>query len=373
MALFNSDTSPSVNRPRVGDVCTGNRTTRRATSVKVHVSGKGNISMKVACWNMRCKFDLQRVGSALENGNFDILMLSDCQPRRMPAGEVEVASLDVSLPESAGTAFTVVYSRCVAIATRYKILKHTLSASGRILWADCMCERNERIRIVAVYVPPATPNRRTLCERTFGELEEVVCSTPDQSELICGGDLNSRTGFDLDGGELGTCYGRHCTGGTNANSDLLLDLMITCKLKLPATFIRRSSWVRRWTWRNPKTKRTSEIDHFLTRQKGRAIYHNVRARSDLCPGSDHRVLVAQIVILRQPKRHIRQQASYSPLSLLAVDEESQEATLFRARLQDLASLIDPPPQRLKRGLSMIEDVALQTFPRRIRPPSRLDF
>ena len=110
--------------------------------------------MKVARWNMRCKLDLQRVGSALETGNLDILMFSDCQLRRMPTGEVEVASLDVSLPESAGTAFTVVYFRCVVIATRYKILKHTLPAFVRILWADCMCERNERIRFLQ-QVPPA--------------------------------------------------------------------------------------------------------------------------------------------------------------------------------------------------------------------------
>ena len=80
---------------------------------------------------MRCTFDLQRVGSALETGNLDIRMLSDCQLRRMPTGEVEVANLDVSLAESEGTAFTVVYFRCVVIATRYKILNHTLSL-GRL-------------------------------------------------------------------------------------------------------------------------------------------------------------------------------------------------------------------------------------------------
>ena len=121
--------------------------------------------IKAACWNMRCNFDLDRVESALQAGKFDILMLADCQPKQMARFTTSKMTCDIPLSEVEVVPYAVISSRDVGLATRLGVIRHELSDSGRILYADCRVE-DERVRVISVYVRPAIPRRSVLCELT---------------------------------------------------------------------------------------------------------------------------------------------------------------------------------------------------------------
>ena len=109
------------------------------------MSGECNIStvIKAAGRNMRCNFGLDRVTNALQTGKLDILTLFDCRPKGLVSGDIVVTDLMVPVSETREVTYSLIYTSCVAIATRFKVEKHGLSQSGRILWVDCLCENEE--------------------------------------------------------------------------------------------------------------------------------------------------------------------------------------------------------------------------------------
>jgi hypothetical protein len=52
------------------------------SQVKATVSSKKtSMTMRIACWNMRCKFSIRRITKAIEDGRLDSLSLADTRAK----------------------------------------------------------------------------------------------------------------------------------------------------------------------------------------------------------------------------------------------------------------------------------------------------
>jgi len=305
---------------------------------------------------MRCKFSTERVRKSLEDGRLDTLLLSDCRPRNSGPEPLQVQDFDTH-PPGHTQKYTLITSKWVAIATNLKIRSFDISPSGRILWADCTI-RSRNIRLISVYAPPS--KHTTLNEQVFAELTEITRTTPRRSEMICGGDFNARAGFDLT--QKGPQYGPHTWGGTNPNSTLLLELLSACELQLPASFIRRP-WKHRWTWRNPRSRKTWEIDHIITKRNGGLRFRSIKARNDICHGSDHRAVVAIVDLLLEKTPPPKRKHDHAVFSSLAVGNDPTLLQAFETKLSELPHTTTADPTTgYEADLQIIRTAALSTFP-----------
>ena len=266
------------------------------------------IPLRIATWNIGKKFSRKLVQRLLSQGKLDALLLCNVKRPRDPSiYPVTPISYIVSGNADSKTTYYQVHNDFVAIATIHPIDSHRATENGRTIQAD-ISVGGRLVRLITTYVPPHSESRpaNTLAaDETFQDLSRLARATPAKYELIIGGDFNARPVFpdhptDKHVGQMRIdnlldANGQPRFGASNEHSQRLLDLLIQADLCLPDTYLRQA-WRRRWTSRNPNNGNCHQHDHFLCRSSGRTAFKRISTRTDITPGSDHRVVCAHVTL-----------------------------------------------------------------------------
>ena len=134
----------------------------------------------------------------------------------------------------------------------------------------------------------------------YDELNTTISSITAHNFLLALRDFNAHIGRTSHEASPQTISRYFYHQETNDNGVRLVSL---CEIsRLISTFHRqrrRNSYM--WTWEHPEGVHKVQIDHILLRGKWRNSVRNCRAYSTVEPGSDHRIVTAELKIsLRVP-------------------------------------------------------------------------
>ena len=314
---------------------------------------------RLGIWNMRSSFDEERVRQAMRDGRLDALFLSELRKPNSPSlTELDPVTFNFTHHPPNKDPLThegwAILSKYVGFVTRYPIINHRFSETGRVLSVDCRVD-GHIFRFVSVYVPPAIRRHAALAGRVFNEIQEVAEDTPSSTELVIGGDFNARIGF---GRSPDSHIGIGQLGGVNLNSPHLLDLLLASNLSIPASFL-RVPWRNRWTWRHAGGN-AYQIDHFLCPTIRRGRFRKITARRDIAGGSDHRLVLA---IMDLPSGgHPSPRPNHRSLQYT---EDRDVVTAYREQLAPLQQLLDSannnPADVLRKGTRIIKAAVERSF------------
>jgi len=153
--------------------------------------------------------------------------------------------------------------------------------------------------VLGVYGP--TEDSPTNEKDIFMEtLQEQIETVKANQELIIAGDLNGRTGKRMNDSTVGP-YGEDLT---NENGERLIELCEFNNLRITNGFYRHKD-IHKYTWTQEKRKLKSIIDYIITNNNSKMSIKDVRVKRGAECGTDHKLLIAEIELPWNWKKHIR--------------------------------------------------------------------
>ncbi|XP_047002876.1 craniofacial development protein 2-like [Schistocerca americana] len=134
---------------------------------------------------------------------------------------------------------------------------------------------------------PTTDAEKEIIDQFYGDLQELLLSTPKKDIVFIVGDRNAKVGNEAVEG----ITGKHGLGTTNEAGQRLLEFCQENSLIITNTLFQLPKQ-RLYTWTSPDGQH--QIDYILCKQRWKSAVQSATTRPGADCGSDHELLIAKI-------------------------------------------------------------------------------
>ena len=150
--------------------------------------------------------------------------------------------------------------------------------------------RGYKLTIIGIYAPNED-NGATVKDEFFANLNEEIVKSGSGRQLILMGDMNGRIGRKT-GDTVVENFGED---RVNDNGERLIELCTQTSLKIRNGFFNHKS-IHKYTWQQHTKNLKTIIYYVITKQDSKLKIQDVRAYRGPNCGTDHKLLVAKILL-----------------------------------------------------------------------------
>ncbi|XP_049946671.1 craniofacial development protein 2-like [Schistocerca serialis cubense] len=155
------------------------------------------------------------------------------------------------------------------------------------------------ITVIQVYAP-TTDAEKEIIDQFYGDLQELLLSTPKKDIVFIVGDWNAKVGNEAVEG----ITGKYGLGTTNEAGQRLLEFCQENSLIITNTLFQLPKR-RLYTWTSPDGQHRNQIDYILCNQRWKSAVQSATTRPGADCGSDHELLIAKFQMKLQNVPKIR--------------------------------------------------------------------
>ncbi|XP_047116217.1 craniofacial development protein 2-like [Schistocerca piceifrons] len=238
----------------------------------------------IGTWNVRSMYQgkLDIVKREMEKINIDILGTSEMRWTGMGEFASDGHMVYYSGHDnnrSNGVAFIVSDKvRKAVMGCKYK--------NDRMMSIRLQCQPLN-ITVIHVYAP-TTDAEKEIIDQLYGDLQELLLSTPKKDIVFIVGDWNAKVGNEAVEG----ITGKYGLGTTNEAGQRLLEFCQENSLIITNTLFQLPKR-RLYTWTSPDGQHRNQIDYILCNQRWKSAVQSATTRPGADCGSDHELLIAK--------------------------------------------------------------------------------
>ncbi|XP_049946670.1 craniofacial development protein 2-like [Schistocerca serialis cubense] len=143
------------------------------------------------------------------------------------------------------------------------------------------------ITVIQVYAP-TTDAEKEIIDQFYGDLQELLLSTPKKDIVFIVGDWNAKVGNEAVEG----ITGKYGLGTTNEAGQRLLEFCQENSLIITNTLFQLPKR-RLYTWTSPDGQHRNQIAYILCNQRWKSAVQSATTRPGADCGSDHELLIAK--------------------------------------------------------------------------------
>ncbi|XP_063587786.1 uncharacterized protein LOC134765037 [Penaeus indicus] len=181
----------------------------------------------------------------------------------------------------------------------------------RLMKMQLPLRHKTKATLISAYAPTMT-NPDEVKNSFYEELDCLISSVPQSEKLLVLGDFNARVGTDHQA--WNNTIGKHGIGKYNSNGLLLLRTCAKHDLAITNTMFRLRTR-NKTSWMHPCSRHWHLIDYVITRVRDR---RDVRLTKAMCGAecwTDHRLIIARLNFIIQPKRRPQGQKAAKKLNV----------------------------------------------------------